>query len=167
LAALIQVLRNSIGDITAPTYGFWMRVAGRGPEEVGLTAVQGIMIFLVWATFIYNLVFNLIMMMNFLIAIVSQSWDQVQEDHAFQLYESRVAINCSTSNIMNAFGIHEIEKDSELVILRGNVRGMGVDKGQLGLYRAVKQTTRKGFLDLKYELTTNINKVDMKVEKLR
>jgi len=73
IATFIQVFRNSIGDISAPRYDFWLRSSQQSQGEI--TWSQGIMIFVVWFTFLFNIVFNLIMMMNFLIAIVSQSWD--------------------------------------------------------------------------------------------
>jgi hypothetical protein len=75
-------------------------------------------------------------------------------------------VNASSANIMNAFSIKEIQKDSDLVIFRGTVGGLGVDKSQMGLFRAVKITTKKGLESLKFELNSKIERLDTKMDNL-
>jgi hypothetical protein len=75
LATFLQVFRTSIGDLQIPSAIFWTRI--KGQELSSPTWYQYIMIYVVWFTFMFTVIFNMVMMMNFLIAIVSQAWDEV------------------------------------------------------------------------------------------
>ena len=76
-------------------------------------------------------------------------------------------INNQTANIMNAFKLNEIQEDSELVIFRGPVSGMGVEKSQLGLFRAIKMSTHNEMQHLKFEVNTKIDRLDIKMSQLQ
>jgi hypothetical protein len=67
---------------------------------------------------------------------------------------------------MNAFNINEIQPDSDLVIFRGTIGGLGVDKSQIGLFRAVNITTKKGLQSLKFEVNAKIERLDSKMNKV-
>lgn len=70
----LQTYRNSIGDIAAPDYSFW---TARGTQSTGDWYSSRFMIFLIWFFWFANQFFVLIILLNFLIAIISQKYEQV------------------------------------------------------------------------------------------
>ena len=76
---LIQVYRNSIGDIGAPTYDLWYIDADSANENGGF--YQGtlgkVMVMLIWTIWFLNQFFCMVMLMNFLIAIISDEYAQI------------------------------------------------------------------------------------------
>ena len=70
---LIQNFRNSLGDLQTPSYKFW--------EEESFTKDQSNMIVrLIWATWIANIVFCSILMLNFLISVFSETHERILAD---------------------------------------------------------------------------------------
>lgn len=67
----IQTFRNSVGDIGAPSYSYWSSAISQYP----LTA--GGFIFSIWMAWLLNQFLVLIILLNFLIAIISQSYEEV------------------------------------------------------------------------------------------
>ena len=68
-----QIFRNSIGDLAVPDYTFWSnRIAQEDTNKLAY-----IMIGYSWALWMVLIVFMLIVLLNFLIAIISQSYDSV------------------------------------------------------------------------------------------
>ena len=70
---VIQVFRNSVGDINAPEYDYWSnKVAVKETESIAYGMIG-------WGWFLWfsNIFFMLIILLNFLIAIISQSYDSV------------------------------------------------------------------------------------------
>jgi hypothetical protein len=63
LIILIQTFRNSIGDIDVPVYEAWF------PELPDIS--DYFLISLIWTFWFLNIVFNLIVLLNFLIAVTS------------------------------------------------------------------------------------------------
>ena len=70
VVTLIQTFRNSIGDIAVLQYDDWT-----SSDESKLK--KGIIVALVWIFWFLLLVFNLTVLLNFLIAVISQVYDQV------------------------------------------------------------------------------------------
>jgi hypothetical protein len=72
MRALIQIYRNSIGDIAPPKYDLYLDKDGmvKGGENKLMVAI-------IWITWFMNQLFILIILLNFLIAIISQSYEQV------------------------------------------------------------------------------------------
>jgi hypothetical protein len=69
LVLLFQTYRNSIGDIAAPQYSKWEELFA---SEDHLTSVKGmIMISVIWSVWVFHQFIMLILLLNFLIAIVS------------------------------------------------------------------------------------------------
>ena len=61
------------------------------------------MIFLIWFVWFFNQFINFIIMSNFLIAIVSQSYEQTQTNCVFYEYEQRCKLNMEYGSISRAF----------------------------------------------------------------
>ena len=66
---LVQNFRNSVGDVTPPTYKFW--------EEYENRQECMFIIYLIWITWIANFVFTSLLMLNFLITIFSETHERV------------------------------------------------------------------------------------------
>ena len=62
---VIQIFRNSIGDVSTPVYDFWSDRIGESP------LLAKTMIGYSWLLFTANAFFMLILLLNFLIAIIS------------------------------------------------------------------------------------------------
>lgn len=102
----------------------------------------------IWGTFIFQVVFMFIMMTNFLIAILCQSWDEVMDKHSFQLYESRCSTNFESASLMDAFGLLDIPAGSDLLMFRGEAPDdgeSGADDFQ-GFVGTIKNFTKRELL---------------------
>jgi hypothetical protein len=70
MRALIQMYRNSIGDIAPPKYNLYLDI------HKNITSTENkLMITIIWALWFLNQLFILIVLLNFLIAIISQSYE--------------------------------------------------------------------------------------------
>jgi hypothetical protein len=67
----IHALRNSIGDITVPDYAKWTLMASQNKFAYS-------MIYLLWIMFIMQEYFMMILLLNFLIALISQSFEETR-----------------------------------------------------------------------------------------
>lgn len=68
---VLRIFRNSIGDIQPPKYDFWTNSKENYPF------VSEVMITLVWFLWFCNMFLNMIILLNFLIVVISQSYDKV------------------------------------------------------------------------------------------
>ena len=66
--------RNAIGDINPPTYTFWLDFSEENPT-IGWT-----MISIIWFLWVINQVIVLIIMFNFLIAIIDKSYNDINDN---------------------------------------------------------------------------------------
>jgi hypothetical protein len=68
---LIETIHNSIGDIITPKYPIWDNVIKEDPSNW----LAIFMISLIWVIFVvFNILISSVVLMNFLIAIVSNSY---------------------------------------------------------------------------------------------
>ena len=74
LVTLLQVFRTSISDLQPPQYSYW-----QARYELGDLYWAQFMIYLIWLLWIGQIVLIVICMFNFLIAIVSDSYNFVME----------------------------------------------------------------------------------------
>jgi hypothetical protein len=73
VALWIQCFRNSIGDINTPNYTYW-----HNNIEIEASS-QWFFTHYAWLLFLFHEFFILICLFNFLIAIVSQSYDNIMD----------------------------------------------------------------------------------------
>ena len=88
---LIQMYRNSIGDISAPSYGRWSDLLESNSKYEQNKAYM--MITLIWIVWVLHQFMNLIILLNFLIAIISQSYENVMQKLVVFKYKTRVDFN--------------------------------------------------------------------------
>ena len=71
---VLQVFRTSISDLQPPQYSYW-----QARYELGDIYWAQFMIYMIWLLWIGQIVLIVICMLNFLIAIVSDSYNFVME----------------------------------------------------------------------------------------
>ena len=90
LAVIFQYLfmtyRNSVGDISTPGYAYLDSFA-----EV--TSVKNFMLAVIWIVWLVNQILNLIILLNFLIAVISQVYDNVVAEQQKYRYMHKSAMN--------------------------------------------------------------------------
>ena len=91
LSAFLQTWRNSVGDIALPSYPYWTALF-KG-DDYAQTIPAGSMILLIWIQWFVNQYINMIIMLNFLIAIISQSYEEVMSTSAFTRAQQRCSMN--------------------------------------------------------------------------
>jgi hypothetical protein len=69
-ALFINMFRNCVGDIQMPIYNYWTKY----PESYG---IQFFMVTYAWILFLLHELFLLVILLNFLIAFISQKYDQI------------------------------------------------------------------------------------------
>lgn len=104
LAFYLQTYRNSIGDISPPEYDYWefihaLKTKGR-PQYFDYPQI---MIYFIWLLWFENQFFNLIILLNFLIAIVGQSYERVMSESLIYQYSHKAELNCETRRFLMTF----------------------------------------------------------------
>lgn len=90
-----QSFRNSIGDIAPPGYENWLDYIEYS-EKIGSTERQLgglVMVYIIWFLWLLQIIVALIILLNFLIAIISESYEQVMAQHILHKYKHRCEIN--------------------------------------------------------------------------
>ena len=85
------MFRNSIGDIAEVGYGVWERPEGYVSESL-FSKYNGAII-TIWTFWFLNMFIMLIVIVNFLIAEVSQTYDKVKSSGKTFLYLSKASVN--------------------------------------------------------------------------
>ena len=88
-AYVILAWRNSIGDLTTPSYPAWgsiEKLPGRSPAVNAIIA-------LIWFHWLATQLLVLIILFNFLIAIVALAFDEVIDTEKKLIYEQRARLN--------------------------------------------------------------------------
>ena len=91
VAAMLIEYRNSVGDIMPPTYSFWSQDLAGSRVMVGLNQFN----------FISFQVFMNVILLNFLIAIISQSYEQVMDQQELHIYKQKAELIWETAVIFN------------------------------------------------------------------
>jgi len=82
--AMLAAIRNSIGDIQPPSYDYWT-----ARYQADNNVVPYLMIMLIWIVFVTFLFVQVILALNFLIAIVSQSYESIMDRQLIAVTESK------------------------------------------------------------------------------
>ena len=99
---LLLTYRNSIGDIQVPDYKTWLNAYD---ESVGGSESKQLQILvLVWSVWFFNQLICLIILLNFLIAVISQGYDIVVAESNIDKYMTRGDFNLEYNILMSALG---------------------------------------------------------------
>ena len=81
-------IRSSIGDIQPPRYTFWLSA-----REQGHSVVPFLMVYFIWLIWFCTQFINLVILLNFLIAVISQSYEDIMSREIFTRYSLRSHMN--------------------------------------------------------------------------
>lgn len=85
---LLSAVRNSIGDLQTPSYNYWMLRYDANENVAAL-----LMIALIWAIYLAFLFIQVILALNFLIAIVSDTYAEINDRRLEAIITSRDELN--------------------------------------------------------------------------
>ena len=95
----LQTFRNSIGDLKAPNYGRWIADDEKGP----LTGYQYSIMAVTWFFFIANIFIMQIVLLNFLIAEVSMTYERIKDTGPCLLFQKKHELNFFTQKILKLY----------------------------------------------------------------
>jgi sensor histidine kinase YesM len=95
---LMYAYRNAIGDLAAPKYIYWLEKAEEEPYG------SWMMIILIWILWVLNQWIIFIILLNFLIAIVGDSYAMANLQKEIHLYENYALLNLEYLAMSNALG---------------------------------------------------------------
>lgn len=108
--AILAAVRNSIGDLQTPSYDQWMIA----PDELGKKNKQSqTMIALIWIYYIMFIFVQVILALNFLVAIVSQSYEAIMEKQLETIIFSFSELNLESMQESNP----DSEKDVQILAM--------------------------------------------------
>lgn len=97
---ILQTFRNSIGDLTEPKYGKWFEDMKDTDNPSGYQyAVIGV----TWGFFIANIFLMQIVLLNFLIAEVSMTYDRINSLGPCLLYQKKQELNFFTQKVLKIY----------------------------------------------------------------
>lgn len=103
LAYIIVIFRNSIGDEQIPNTDYWDE-----KSKLEFPILFNAVISYSWTLWLLNACFMLIMLLNFLIAIISQSYDQVMSNSQVLLYNMRCDFNLECALLYDFYEEFEV-----------------------------------------------------------
>ena len=159
---ILMVFRNSIGGDQTPVYKHWqlLETYGDGPYGNGTvkgryTWVTNLMIGYAWLLWLLNAFFTMIVMLNFLIAIVGQSYDNVMSTYQVSLYKSKCHFNLKGTLIMNSM-------DSFFNFSKRNVK-MNIVSVTMDAFEG--DNDQQAYLkNIKAAFSSEISKISVKIE---
>ena len=88
----IQAYRNSVGDIATPGYDSW--IEERKADESAWEKLEfNAIIFLIWGFWIAQQFIVLIVLLNFLIAVISQVYDDIISQQTTLTFKHKATLN--------------------------------------------------------------------------
>ena len=156
----IQTWRNSIGDIAAPVYPRWDEMSQS--TKAGKQFLGKMMIMIIWFIWIFHQFVILIILLNFLIAIISQSYEDVMSKSEQMKYKTRVDLNLECLQTYNFFG--KLPSFNILLIASQNEEDGQSDQQWQGIVNTMKSFTRQSF---KLQKETVEKMFDIKIEVVR
>lgn len=152
VVTFMTTYRNSIGDIQAPGYDRW----GDGNKEISRGSRDAI-VGTIWAFWLFNSFVNLIILLNFLIAVISQVYDQVIATQQFCSYMYKSDFNREYYIVMEYF---DAVPEYRILV---QTQDINLDKSEgpdasLGFVKSIKNQILQTFEDIKEEMAKNTSK---------
>lgn len=158
-ASDIYTYRNSVGDLQLPDASFWI------DREEAAPLVSGSMAVLLWFLWFLNNLLLCILMLNFLIAIISQSFERMMEQQLVTNYGHRIEFNRDCRIVLNYFGLLPT---LNCAVISGKTLESEVDQW-CGLVRSMKTYVKEQNADLHSRMKAmeaKLEKIDAKLDKL-
>lgn len=99
---LILAFRNSIGDLQSPQYERWLNYIAANQNDPLRSAQGYFIIYLLWGLWFGNIILMVILLLNFLIAIISQTYERVAGSQSNYTYKDRADMNQEAMTILSA-----------------------------------------------------------------
>ena len=99
---LILAFRNSIGDLQSPQYERWLNYIDANQNDPLRSAQGYFIIYLLWGLWFGNIILMVILLLNFLIAIISQTYERVAGSQSNYTYKDRADMNQEAMTILSA-----------------------------------------------------------------
>jgi len=157
ICLFLQVFRNSVGDIGAVRYKHWLDA-----EQAGETT-KGYAMLIIWFFWVVNIFIMLIVMLNFLIAEVSQTYDKVKGQGKMLLYQKKAELNLLACKIFKMFGRRSSFK---VLVFTGpkHEADLADDEAGFGLTAAIQKETYSAISRLKQDLAKNHKRIQDSVK---
>lgn len=102
IKAVLYIYRSSVGDIQIPNYQKWTAVLS-DPNGRGNSLTYDFILTLIWLFWFLNQFMMLIILLNFLIAIISETYNNVSNDREMYSYKVKANLNAECYSIFNMF----------------------------------------------------------------
>ena len=129
----LQIFRNSVGDVKVPDYSFWNE---RLTQD---SAISNFMIYYSWLLWFANILFILIILLNFLIAIISQSYDSVIAKSTQVIYQNRAEFVAECSLLISSVQRGMQTEASTFTLIANIEKDTGIIQEFSGFVRPIKQ----------------------------
>ena len=109
-----------------------------------------------WLLFLFNEFFNLIVLLNFLIAIISQSYEEVMGREVINRYQSRCAIILEIAQLIDAIKYNRGNRSEANRTMLHLIAKASLEKGQnefQGFVKSIKQALKRENKKLREDLT--------------
>ena len=177
LMNLVLMFRNAIGDYQIPNYKYWSTQLDEAQSKGGSGSVlePTVMVYIIWLFWFGIIIFLPIVQLNFLIAFISEAFEDVLDTSMEILYVQRCKLNLEyyivrrfASNIKGCFCSCLMKRKigCEIYLIsgaansengkngEGNSEGMGVVHKLKGVLKEVKQGIFKQFQEASSEFET-------------
>jgi len=94
LQLFFHILRNSVGDLQLPVYRNWTLQSQEDSFKASM------MIHMMWFLWFCNLILMLIILLNFLIAVISQTYERVSGSKVSYTYKDKAEMNVECATIL-------------------------------------------------------------------
>ena len=98
LAMFTQVFVNSIGEISMPDYSRWCQ------DKVNKKKCNPVFVGTIWGVFMFHNILVVIILLNFLISIIGQSYEKVWTYKEIYIFMNKMELNCEYYSFMNFWG---------------------------------------------------------------
>ena len=92
--------RSAIGDVQMPFYKYWEAVIVKYP------VLGECMIGFIYLMWFFTIIFNTIVLLNFLISYISEAFEKVLENNKLTLYQNRAWMNQDRLEYMEFFALN-------------------------------------------------------------
>ena len=143
LVTFLSVFRNSIGDIKAPEYDYWTDPKTVTANHTKNYLLHESMAGYAWMLLALNQIFMMIILLNFLIAIISQSYDMVISQATVSEYQDKLAFNNEIMGVKDqvAHQFGTVEKGN-IFLLSSSIQSDEITNPYEGFVKTIKTGTQ-------------------------
>ena len=173
-----MTFRNSIGDLAPPDYAFWINETEEFEikPDVKDTAIKSyyryFFIILVWIVWVFQIVFMIILLLNFLIADISEKYEMVIGERTLNVYHDKASLNKEYYEIMKELKFIMKKVDDSIAYMIFTISSDIIleedSEAWQGFVEAIKRHINKrddGMKEKIKNLSEKVGKIEMKFDK--